>query len=255
MIERFEGNDGKRRLGERSMKIVVLDGYALNPGDLSWEALEQLGDCTVYDRTAPDETIPRAADAEILLTNKTVLSAETLSQLGDCIYIGVLATGYNVVDTGDECDDGPNKFCPDDRMRREDLAAFMVRALDLPATSTDYFHDDDGLPFEDDINSLAEARITLGCNPPTNNEFCPDSTVTRGQTAAFIVRAWGLADAGAGDRFIDDDRSVFEGDIDRLAFAGITKGCNPPDNTRYCPDRLLTRAEMSSFLARALQNL
>jgi stage II sporulation protein D len=153
------------------------------------------------------------------------------------------------------CDDGPNSFCPDDRMRREDLAAFVVRALELPPTSTDYFHDDDGLPFEDDINALAEARITLGCNPPTNDKFCPDSTVTRGQTAAFIVRAWSLTNAGEGDRFTDDDSSVFEGDIDRLAFAGITKGCNPPNNTRYCPDRLLTRAEMSSFLARALRSL
>ncbi len=81
------------------MKIVVLDGYALNPGDLSWEALESLGDCTVYDRTAPDQTVQRAAGAEILLTNKTVLSADMLEQLPDCRYIGVLATGFNIVDT------------------------------------------------------------------------------------------------------------------------------------------------------------
>jgi len=153
------------------------------------------------------------------------------------------------------CDEGPDLFCPDDRMRREDLAAFMVRALDLPPTAVDYFDDDDGLPFEADINSLAEAGITKGCNPPANDEFCPEDTVSRGQTAAFIVRAWMLTNAGAGDRFDDDDSSVFEGDIDRLAEAGITKGCNPPGNTHYCPNRLLTRAEMSSFLARALRDL
>jgi SpoIID/LytB domain protein len=153
------------------------------------------------------------------------------------------------------CDEGPNRFCPEDRMRREDLAAFMVRALGLPSTGTDYFHDDDGLPFEDDINALAEAGITRGCNPPINDEFCPNSTVTRGQTSAFIVRAWALSDPGTGDRFVDDDTSVFEADIDRLAYAGITKGCNPPSNTKYCPNRLLTRAEMSSFLARAMRNL
>ncbi|MDP7287472.1 MAG: D-2-hydroxyacid dehydrogenase [Phycisphaerae bacterium] len=82
------------------MKIVVLDGYALNPGDLSWQALEALGDCTVYDRTTPDQTVQRAAGAEILLTNKTVLSADMLEQLPDCKYIGVLATGFNIVDTG-----------------------------------------------------------------------------------------------------------------------------------------------------------
>ena len=80
------------------MKIVVLDGHTLNPGDLSWEALEALGDCTVYDRTDADQTVQRAAGAEILLTNKTVLSGAMLDQLGDCKYIGVLATGYNIVD-------------------------------------------------------------------------------------------------------------------------------------------------------------
>jgi glycerate dehydrogenase len=80
------------------MNIVVLDGYTLNPGDLSWTSLQALGDCTVYDRTAPDQTLARAAGAEILLTNKTVLSAATLDQLPNCKYIGVLATGYNIVD-------------------------------------------------------------------------------------------------------------------------------------------------------------
>ncbi|MCD8029350.1 MAG: D-2-hydroxyacid dehydrogenase [Bacteroides sp.] len=80
------------------MKIVVLDGYTVNPGDLSWEALEAWGECTVYERTAPEELPTRAADAEILLTNKVVLSAEILKTLPKLKYIGVLATGYNVVD-------------------------------------------------------------------------------------------------------------------------------------------------------------
>ena len=153
------------------------------------------------------------------------------------------------------CDAGPDSFCPTDRMRREDLAAFMVRALDLPPTGTDYFTDDDGLPYEAEINALAAAGITRGCNPPANSRFCPDATVSRGQTAAFIVRAWRLGDAGPGNFFIDDNASIFEGDIDRLAQAGITRGCNPPANTKYCPERLLTRGEMSSFLARALRDL
>ena len=81
------------------MKIVVLDSYTLNPGDLSWEGLENLGDCTLYDRTPPEETINRAKDAEIVLTNKTVISDEIMEQLPKMKYIGVLATGYNVVDT------------------------------------------------------------------------------------------------------------------------------------------------------------
>jgi len=80
------------------MKIVVLDGYTLNPGDLSWKYLEKLGECRIYDRTLPEETVSRAKDAEIVLTNKTILSAKILDQLPKCRYIGVLATGYNVVD-------------------------------------------------------------------------------------------------------------------------------------------------------------
>ena len=80
------------------MKIVVLDGYCLNPGDLSWKDFEALGVCTVYDRTKPEEVLERAKDAEVLLTNKTVLDAATLEQLPRLRYVGVLATGYNVVD-------------------------------------------------------------------------------------------------------------------------------------------------------------
>lgn len=80
------------------MVIKVLDGYGLNPGDLSWEGFEQLGEVTVYDRTAPEEVVKRATGADALLTNKTVVSAEMLRALPGLKYIGVLATGYNVVD-------------------------------------------------------------------------------------------------------------------------------------------------------------
>ena len=77
---------------------MVLDGYTLNPGDLSWEPLEQLGRCTIFNRTQPADILPRAQPAEILFTNKTRLSAETIAQLPLLQCIGVLATGYNVVD-------------------------------------------------------------------------------------------------------------------------------------------------------------
>ena len=81
------------------MKIVILDGYAANPGDLSWDEMKQLGECTIYDRTSPAEVLERAQGAEVLLTNKTVLDAETINALPSLRYIGVLATGYNIVDT------------------------------------------------------------------------------------------------------------------------------------------------------------
>lgn len=80
------------------MKIVVLDGYTENPGDLSWEGLEKLGVLTVYDLTAPDQTLSRIGDAEIVYTNKTVLSREIIEKAQNLKFIGVLATGFNVVD-------------------------------------------------------------------------------------------------------------------------------------------------------------
>jgi glycerate dehydrogenase len=81
------------------MEIVVLDGYTLNPGDLSWDKLSSLGEVILYDRTPLNKISERAANAEILITNKTPLTEETISRLPDLRYIGVLATGYNIVDT------------------------------------------------------------------------------------------------------------------------------------------------------------
>lgn len=80
------------------MKIVILDGYTLNPGDLSWEPLKELGEVTVYERTAPKDVCKRAEGAEVVFTNKVVLDEAVLEKLPSLKYIGVLATGYNVVD-------------------------------------------------------------------------------------------------------------------------------------------------------------
>ncbi|HJN83115.1 MAG TPA: D-2-hydroxyacid dehydrogenase, partial [Verrucomicrobiota bacterium] len=80
------------------MKIVILDAYTANPGDLDWDGFAALGQLQTHDRTPADLVAERAADAEIVLTNKTILSAETIGRLAKLRYIGVLATGYNVVD-------------------------------------------------------------------------------------------------------------------------------------------------------------
>ena len=80
------------------MKIVVLDGYALNPGDLSWDGIKDFGELTVYDRTPADKILNRAAGADVLLTNKTPIREEIILQLPDLKFIGVLATGYNIID-------------------------------------------------------------------------------------------------------------------------------------------------------------
>jgi len=87
------------RKAVETVKIVILDGYALNPGDLSWEGFEALGNVTVYDRTAPVDIVTRIGDAEIVIVNKTPITRETLNACPQVKYVGVLATGYNVVDT------------------------------------------------------------------------------------------------------------------------------------------------------------
>jgi glycerate dehydrogenase len=83
---------------DHPVSIVVLDGFTLNPGDLSWAPLESLGRCAIYDRTPPEEVVARAEHAGIVLTNKTVLCRDAIARLEDLRYIGVLATGYNIVD-------------------------------------------------------------------------------------------------------------------------------------------------------------
>ena len=114
------------------------------------------------------------------------------------------------------------------------------------------FSDTNGHVFEADIEWLAAKGITRGCNPPKNDRFCPDDYVTRGQMAAFLVRALSYTDDGGGNKFVDDNGHVFEADLDRLATAGVTRGCNPPKNDRFCPDDYVTRGQMAAFLHRAL---
>jgi hypothetical protein len=152
------------------------------------------------------------------------------------------------------CDPPDNTmFCPDDAVTRGQMAAFLVRALGYTDDGGgDRFSDDDTSVFAADIDRLATARVTYGCDPPDNTRFCPDDPVTRGQMAAFLVRALGYTDDGGGDRFVDDDTSVFEADIDRLATAGVTYGCDPPTNTMFCPTQPVTRAQMAAFLHRAI---
>lgn len=145
-------------------------------------------------------------------------------------------------------------FCPDGNVTRGQMAAFLNRLMGFPAPDRDYFTDDAGSIFEADINRLAAAGVTSGCNPPTNDNFCPDDNVTRGQMAAFMSRALSLPSTSS-DYFTDDNGSVFESDINRFAAAGITQGCNPPTNDNYCPDDLVTRAQMATFLTRALAYL
>ncbi len=113
------------------------------------------------------------------------------------------------------------------------------------------FGDTIGTLFEKSIDWMAFTGITAGCNPPDNDLYCPSATVTRGQMAAFLVRALNLP-ATSANYFTDDDNSIFEDSINRVAQAGITRGCNPPANDLFCPSGTVTRGQMAAFLVRAL---
>ncbi len=141
-----------------------------------------------------------------------------------------------------------DRYCPDNTVTRGQMAAFLVRALGVAPAGGDTFSDDNGSVFENDIQRLAASGITQGCAP---GRFCPDDVVTRGQMAAFLVRAYGYTGSTDGNPFGDDDGSVFENDIEILAQAGVTLGCNPPDNDAFCGDDPVRRDQMASFLGRA----
>jgi hypothetical protein len=114
------------------------------------------------------------------------------------------------------------------------------------------FYDDESSVHRKGIEAIAAAGITVGCNPPFNDMFCPEGVLTRAQAATFLARALDLPEPTE-DHFGDDDGHVLEGGVNRVAEANITMGCNPPSNTRFCPDRRMTRAEFATFIVRALQ--
>jgi hypothetical protein len=136
------------------------------------------------------------------------------------------------------------RYCPNGLVTRGQMASFLVRALGLPATGTDFFTDDNTSVHEGNINRLRAAGITAGCG---GTRFCPNGLVTRGQMATFLVRAYDLAATGT-DYFTDDEGLVHEPNINALRKANITSGCG---GTSFCPSGIVTRGQMAAFLHRA----
>ena len=143
------------------------------------------------------------------------------------------------------CTAGRRTYCPGTTVSRGQMASFLARALDLPAASRDHFVDDAGTAHEDNINRVADAGITLG---DASGQYRPNAPVLRGQMASFLVRAFELG-ASTANRFTDDDGTPHERNVDAVADAGITTGCG---GTRFCPGQPVTRAQMATFLGRAL---
>ncbi len=149
--------------------------------------------------------------------------ANTLNRVGVLVLLGVLAFALSVA------------------------SAQGSEPEELPPGGT--FLDDDEMQQEGYIEALAASGVTRGCNPPDNDLFCPNESVTRGQVASFLVRALGLPPSSE-DQFLDDEESPHQEDINALVAAGVTRGCDPPANTEFCPDRPVTRGEMAVFMVR-----
>ncbi|MGH8912737.1 MAG: S-layer homology domain-containing protein [Acidimicrobiia bacterium] len=137
------------------------------------------------------------------------------------------------------------RYCPDRPVTRAEMATLMVRAFDLSGGSDDVFSDADGSEHQSAIEILADNGITKGCAP---GRFCPSRAVTRGEMATFLTRALNLDNAGSAG-FEDIGSTEHAAAINALAAAGITKGCSP---VGFCPNAEVTRAQMASFLIRAL---
>lgn len=156
------------------MKIVVLDGFALNPGDLSWRRLEEIGICDIYDRTSPNEVLDRSEGAEILITNKVVLSIALIDQLPLLKYIGVTATGYNVVDIKAAADRG-------------------IVVTNIPAYSTNSVAQ---LVFSHILN--VANRVELHATSVRNGEWttCPDFSYAKSPQVELAGKTLGIIGFG-----------------------------------------------------------
>jgi hypothetical protein len=148
------------------------------------------------------------------------------------------------------CDANQTRFCPDAPVTRGQMAAFLQRALDLPAGTATFRDVGRNHTFNAAIAALADAGITRGCDA-NQTRFCPDAPVTRGQMAAFLQRALDLPAGTATFRDVGRNHT-FNAAIAALADAGITRGCDA-NQTRFCPDAPVTRGQMAAFLQRALR--
>lgn len=138
------------------------------------------------------------------------------------------------------------RYCPVNAVTRAQMASFLKRAMNLPAAPRDYFWDDNASMHQDDINRLTASGVAGGCG---EGRYCPNASVNRGQMASFLARALGLPSTSR-DFFWDDNGSMHEADINRLAAAGIVGGCA---SGRYCPANAVTREQMAAFIERAFK--
>lgn len=141
-------------------------------------------------------------------------------------------------------------YCPRNSITRGQMAAFIRRMLDLPASEENFFADDEDSIFAGDIDAITAEGIGFGC---TETDYCPNDALKREEMAELLVRIFGYDNPDEVDLFTDDEGSAYEASINALGHHGITKGCDPPGYDNFCPGSSLTRAQMATFFARALE--
>ena len=202
----------------------------------------------IVDGRPAEITVTGVELREALSLRSTTFSIESTPRYGDVPADHAFAgevVGLDTLGITRGCADG--RFCPEEAVTRAEMAAFLVRAFDLPpAQNAEPYDDDDGHLFEPEIETLYVNGITTGCAP---HRFCPEEAVTRAEMAAFLARVLRLPLATGGSTFDDDDGHFLEAEISALAASGITSGCS---ETSFCPDELVTRGEMAAFLIRSL---
>jgi subtilisin family serine protease len=225
-----------------SVPVTVLDfgTVGTNVGELGVLLLAdgtRVEGSTVFKTGAPQ-------DLEAIVLRPQVVSGLPFDDIAGSPFINDILWAYeNGVTTG--CSTNPPLFCPNQSVLRDQMATFLDRVLDLPEATMDHFTDDNGNIHEAAINRLAEAGVTTGCG---GGKYCPSAPVARDQMASFLVRAFELP-ATATDYFTDDTGNIHEENINALRESGITTGCTA---TTFCPAQLVTRAQMTAFLHRAV---
>ena len=180
--------------------------------------------------------VPRPAPAEAATTPFTDIAGSPFKADIEWLYAEGITSGCTAT-----------LYCPDGKVTRGQMAAFLARMFNPPATTTDYFTDDETSIFESAINRLRAAGIASGC---AATKFCPEALVARDQMTSFLSRAIPLSLGVGRNYFNDDNGNLHEANIDRAAMAGIASGCA---TWQFCPAGNVTRGQMAAFLHRVTQ--